>query len=319
MKAIRVHQFGGPEVLRFEDLPDPEPAEGEVVVWVQAAGVNPVDTYLRSGSNPKLRLPYTPGLDAAGVIERVGAGVKGIAQGARVYVAGSLTGTYAEKVLCTASDVHPLEARLTFPQAAAVGIPYATAYRALFQRAAAIAGDTVLVHGASGGVGIAAVQFARSAGLVVLGTASTAAGLELVRQEGADEVFNRREGDYLEKVLAWSGGRGVDIILEMLANANLGKDLRLLARGGRVVVIGSRGDVEITPREIMTREADVRGMLLFNVPAPDLLRIHRAIGAGLANGTLRPVVGKEMPLREAAAAHRAVLEEGAYGKIVLVP
>lgn len=320
MKAIRINEFGGPEVLRLEDVAEPEPAAGQVLVRVRAAGVNPVDTYIRSGVHAvKPKLPYTPGLDAAGEVEAVGEGVTRFQTGQRVYTAGSLNGTYAELTLCEESQCHPLPERVTFAQGAGIFTPYATAYRALFQRANARPGETVLVHGASGGVGTAAVQLARAAGLHILGTAGTEEGRRLVSEQGAHEVLDHRAPDYLEQLGALTGGRGVDVILEMLANVNLDRDLGVLAKGGRVVVIGSRGTVEINPRQAMTRDAAILGMTLFNISPQEFQSIHAALGAGFEAGTLRPVVGRELPLAEAARAHEEVLKPGAYGKIVLIP
>jgi NADPH2:quinone reductase len=320
MKAIRIHEFGGPDVLKVEDVPEPSPAAGQVLVRVRAAGVNPVDTYIRSGVHAvRPGLPYTPGLDAGGEVEAVGEGVKRFSTGQRVYTAGSLTGTYAELALCEESQCHALPERVTFAQGAAVFTPYVTAYRALFHRANARPGETVFVHGASGGVGTAAVQLARAAGLRVVGTAGTEEGRRLVLEQGAHEVLDHRAPDYLERLGRLTGGRGADVILEMLANVNLDKDLGALAKGGRVVVIGSRGTVEINPRQAMTRDAAILGMTLFNASPQELASIHAALGAGLEAGTLRPVVGRELPLAEAARAHEEVLKPGAYGKIVLVP
>jgi len=318
MKAIRVHQFGGPEVLRLEDVPVPTVGPSQILVRIRAAGVNPVDTYFRSGSNAAIRPPYTPGLDGAGVVETIGRDVTGVKPGERVYVAGSVSGAYGEFALCEAGQVHPLPPSVTFAQGAAIGVPYATAYRSLFQRAQAAPGEVVLVHGASGGVGVAAVQMARAAGLTVIGTAGTEDGRNLVREQGARHVLDHTVPGYLDALNTLTGGRGVDVVLEMLADVNLGKDLSILALGGRVIVVGSRGKVEIAPRDLMGRDADIRGMMLFNVAPATLAGIHAAIGAGLENGTLRPIVGREMPLAEAAAAHVAVLEPGAHGKIVLV-
>jgi NADPH2:quinone reductase len=320
MKAIKVHEFGAPEMMRLEEVPDPVPGEGQVVVRLRAAGVNPVDTYIRNGAYfPELPLPYTPGSDGAGVIEATGPGVKHRRVGERVYVAGSLTGTYAEKALCSEFQTWPLPERNTFAQGAALGVPYGAAYRALFQRARAMAGETVLVHGASGGVGIAAVQLARAYGLRVIGTAGSAQGLELVLAQGAHHVLNHHDGDYLEKIGTLTCDVGVDLILEMLANVNLGKDLGVLAPGGRVVVIGSRGTVEINPRDAMMREASILGMTMFKATERERAGMHAAFGAGLENGTLRPVVSRELPLAEAVAAHHAVIETSTFGKIVLVP
>ena len=246
MRAIRVHQFGGPEVLRLEEVPDPRPGSGQVLVRLKAVGVNPVDTYVRAGWYPrKPALPYTPGTDAAGVVESVGDSVTRMKPGDRVYLSGTLGGAYAERAICAESQAHPLPEGTDFPEGAAVPLPYATAYRALFQRARAKPGETVLVHGASGGVGIAAVQIAAAHGLRVIGTAGTEKGRDLVAREGAALVLDHRAPDYLTRSVA--------------------------------------------------------------------------LGAGLGNGTLRPVVGRRMPLPEASRAHQAVMEGGAHGKIVLIP
>jgi NADPH2:quinone reductase len=320
MKAIRVDAFGGPDVLRLEEVPNRQPGRGEVVVRIHAAGVNPVETYIRAGKYARLpELPYTPGNDGAGVIEQVGADVSEFKAGDRVYTGGSLSGTYAEFALCKKEQVHPLPVNISFAQGAAMGTPYATAYRGLLQRAGAKAGETVLVHGASGGVGTAAVQLARAHGLRVFGTAGSEQGITLAREQGAHEVFDHRAADHFEEIIKATGGGGVDVIVELLANVNLGKDLTVLAKNGRVVIIGSRGPVEINPRDTMQREADIRGMILPNTPPAEMASIHAALVAGLENGTLRPVIGKEFPLAEAARAHQAVLESGALGKIVLVP
>jgi NADPH2:quinone reductase len=318
MKAIRVTEFGGPEVLRLEEEPTPKVDPGQVLVQMRAVGVNPVETYIRAGTYARLpTLPYTPGNDGAGVVEQVGSDVNEFKPGDRVYTSGSISGTYAEFALCKAEQVHPLPANVSFAQGAAMGTPYATAYRGLFQRAEAKPGETVLVHGASGGVGTAALQLARARGLRVFGTAGSDEGMKLAREQGAHEVFDHRAPDHFQQIMNATDGRGVDVIVEMLANVNLGKDLTILAKGGRVAVIGSRGRVEIDPRDTMQRDADIRGMVLPNTPPKELASIHAALVSGLENDTLRPVIGKEFPLVEAAQAHRAVMESGALGKIVL--
>jgi NADPH:quinone reductase len=320
MRAIRVHKFGGPEVLQLEDVPDPRPGPGQVVVRIHAAGVNPVDTYIRSGSYAsKPALPYTPGIDAAGVVESVGPEVSRVKPGDRVYVGGTITGAYAELALCKASQVHPVPQRLSYAQGAAVHVPYATAYRALFLRARAVPGEAVLVHGASGGVGVAAVQLARAAGMTVIGTAGTDRGRRLVIEQGAHHVLDHQAAGHLDEIAKLTNGHGADVVLEMLANLNLAKDLGILAQGGRVVVIGSRGTVEIDPRLTMGRDSSILGMSLMNASEQEIASIHRALAAGLQNGTLRPVVGQETPLAEASRAHQAVMAAGSYGKIVLIP
>lgn len=323
MRAIVVREFGGPDVMRVEERPTPKPGPGEVLVRVHAAGVNPVDGYIRSGTYArKPTLPYVPGTDGAGEVETIGADVTGFKHGDRVYIAGdNITlgaGTYAEYTICAPTQLHRLPPRVTYGQGASLGVPYATAYRSLFYRANARPGDTVLVHGATGGVGIAAVQIGKMHGMRVLATGGSERGIEVVRENGADAIFNHREDGYLQAISAATGGQGVDIILEMAAHLNLDKDLGLLARHGRVVVVGNRGRVEIDARQAMARDAAILGMTLFNVTPAELTAIHAAIGAGLACGALHPVVGREMPLGEAPRAHEAVLESGALGKIVLV-
>jgi len=324
MKAIRVHKFGGPEVLQLDEVPDPKAGPGQVLVRIRAAGVNPVDTYIRSGSYALMPpLPYIPGTDAAGVVEAVGEGVKRVKKGDRVYVVRTagppLTGGYAELAVCHEALVQPLPAGVSFAQGAAVAVPYGTAYRGLHHKAHARPGETVLVHGASGGVGIAAVQLAVAHGMTVIGTAGSERGRTLVREHGAHHVLDHSAPDHLTRLTELTEGRGADVILEMLANVNLQKDLDVVARFGRIVVIGNRGTIEINPRGTMTKDATILGLALPNAPADDMASIHAALVAGLANGTLRPVVGRELPLSDAAQAHTAVLAPGAYGKIVLLP
>jgi NADPH:quinone reductase len=319
MKAIVVREFGGPEVLKVEEVPTPKPAAGQVLVRVHAAGVNPYDTYMRAGTYArKPPLPYTPGSDAAGVVEAVGDDVEKLERGDRVYTAQTLTGAYTEYALALEGQLHPLPAKIDFKQGAGLWVPYGTAYHALNHQAKAHACETVLVHGASGGVGTAALQIARAMGLRVLGTAGTPKGLELAKREGAHQVFDHHKPGYQEEIMRTTDNRGVDIILEMLANVNLAHDTKLLANEGRVIVIGNRGEVTINPRELMARRASVRGFTLWAVTPTEEADIHAGLIAGLENGTLRPIVGKEIPLAQAARAHKEVLESGAAGKIVLV-
>ena len=325
MKAIRVHEYGGPAVLKLEEIPDPKPGPGELLVRVKAAGVNPVDAYMHTGTYArKPPLPYTPGQDGAGEVEAVGADVAGFKTGDRVYIAGigntvAGAGTYAERAICTPSQLHRLAARVSFGQGAALGVPYCTAYRALFQRAAAKPGETVLVHGATGGVGIAAVELAHGRGLTVIGSGGTDKGLAAVKEHGADVVVNHRAPNYTDDIMRATGGRGVNLIIELAAHVNLDRDLGLLAKWGRVVVVGNRGRVEIDARQAMSRDATILGMTLFNVTDADFVEIHTGLIAGLENGTLNPVVGREFPLADAARAHEALMEPGALGKTVLIP
>src|SRR5271155_1603064 len=320
MKAILVREFGGPEVLKLEEVPTPRPGAGQVLVRIHAAGVNPYDTYMRNGTYAiKPPLPYTPGSDGAGTVEAVGTGVAKVKAGDRVYVAKTVTGAYAEYAIALESQVHRLPEKASFSQGAAVWVPYGTAYQALYHSAQAHASETVLIHGASGGVGIAGVQLARALGLTVFGTASTQKGRDLVQREGAHQVFDHSKSGYLDEIMKASGGRGVDIVLEMLANVNLSNDMKLLATNGRIIVIGNRGEISINPRDLMARRGSIRAFTLWAITPAEETQIHAGIIAGLENATLRPVVAKELPLAGAPRAHNEVLTTAAAGKIVLRP
>jgi NADPH2:quinone reductase len=305
--------------MHLEEVDPPRPGPGQVLVDVKAAGVNPVDTYIRAGAYSFGQVPYTPGMDAAGVVEAVGEDVTKVTVGDKVYTAGSATGTYAEKALCEQRQVHLLPEKIAFEAGAALGIPYTTAYRALFQKARAQADEVVLVHGASGGVGIAAVQLARAADMTVIGTAGTQKGRDLVINEGAHHVLDHHETDYLQKAMDLTNGRGIDVVLEMLANVNLGRDLEIMAKNGRVVVIGCRGTVEINPRLAMQRDISIIAMITTNASEPEIAAIHEAIQAGLEDASLRPVIAKRLPLAQAPNAHQEVIESPHHGKIVLIP
>ena len=318
MKAIVVREFGAPEVMNLEEVPILEPPENQILVRVHAAGVNPVDSYIRSGTYAqKPDLPYTPGKDGAGIIEKIGANVTKFKVGDRILTADSISGTYAEFCLCAETNLIKLPENVSFEQGAGVFVPYATAYRALFQKAKAVKGETVLIHGASGGVGIAAIQWAKNAGLTVIGTASSEQGKNLVKEQGADFVFDHSDDNYLDEILEITNGKGVEVILEMLANVNLQKDFEVLAKFGRISIIGNRGSLEFNPRAIMGKDASVFGLSLFSAPDAEMNEMHTAIYDGLSAGFLNPVVGKTFSLEQAVDAHRAVIEEKAFGKIVL--
>ncbi len=323
MRAIRVAAFGGPDVLTLAEVPDPLPGPGQIRLRVHAAGVNPVEAYIRSGTYAsKPPLPYTPGSDAAGVVDALGEGVTGRAVGDRVYTAGPMnasTGSYAELTVTDARNVHALPPSLSFAQGAAVGVPCSTAWRALFQKAGVVTGETVLVHGGSGAVGTAAIQLARAAGLIVIATAGSAKGLALVTELGAHHAVDHSQPDYRAAIKAAASGRGPDVVIEMLANVNLAHDAELIAARGRIVVIGSRGSLDFAPRLLMAKDATVVGMALANMTADEWPAVNAGVQAALATGTLKPVVNRDLPLADARKAHEAVMSGGAAGKIVLVP
>jgi NADPH2:quinone reductase len=324
MKAIRVQQFGDPSVMKLEEIPDKTVAQGQVLVSVKAAGVNPVDTYVRSGVYAVLpSLPYTPGIDGAGVVEAVGAGVREFKNGDRVYFGGTVdgraVGSYAEAALCLPEQVHHLPKAIAFTQGAGVNVPYVTAWRALFDKGHAQPGETVLIHGASGAVGVAAVQMARAAGLRVFGTAGTERGRTLAQEQGAHEVFDHTAADYQKQIVAKADGKGVDLVIEMLANVNLVRDLEMIVIRGRVVIVGNRGSIELNPRAIMSKDAVVTGLTNWNATPKEFAVAHAAIIAGMERCGYKPEVGKELPLADAPRAHEEVMKSGAYGKIVLIP
>lgn len=322
MKAIQVTQFGGPEKLAYTDIEDVVAEKGEVCVRLNAAGVNPSDAYTLTGTYAFRipQLPYTPGLDGAGIIEAIGEEVTNVRVGDRVFIAslmrGKSTGTFAQKIVCDATSVHTLPDHVSFEQGAALGVPALTAYRALFQRACLKPGQTVLIHGASGGVGLLTVQMAKSHGAKVIGTASKSEGKEMVLQAGADVVIDHVTEASIEDVLAITEGNGPDVIIEFLANINLEIDLKLIAPFGRIVIIGNRGSIEINPRLAMQKECDILATALWNAPQNEYEQsIHGVIGM-LASGALRPIIGTTLPLHQASQGFEQLEKGIGNGKLV---
>lgn len=320
MKAIRVHQFGGPEELQYEsNIPLPKLEPGRALLRVRAVGINPVETYIRAGTYAlKPTLPFIPGKDFAGEVVEVASNVTTLKKGDRVFSGNAISGSYAEYAVISADSAQSLPSELSFEQGAAIPIPYYTAYRALCIRARAKPGETVLVHGASGGVGVAAVQLARSYGMTVFGTAGSLRGVGVVKKAGADFVFNHNEKGYMDAMRAEIEKRGgVDVVVENAGHANLGADLTLLANGGRVAVVGGRGPVEMMPRDAMVREASILGVMLFGSTEEEMRETKAAVQAGIAAGWLRPIVGKVYSLENASQGHREITSGCALGKMVL--
>ncbi|UJR27381.1 hypothetical protein I4U23_008671 [Adineta vaga] len=322
MRAILVKEFGDASVLKLVgNVPVPNIQSREVLIRVHAAGINPVDTYIRSGAYPRLpNLPYVPGGDAAGVIERVGDEVSKFKIGDRVFTAKTVTGTYAEYCVAHSDFVFSLPANISYEEGSALGVPYFTAYRALVIKGHAKPNETVLIHGASGGVGIAAVQLAKSLGLRVIGTASTEQGLQAVLNQGADLVFNHKQEGYLQDIAKASiNGEGVDLIIEMLANVNLNNDLQLLkAKVGRVVVVGNRGTIDINPRLLMAKETTIHGVTLYSSSEDEFQMVNAFLQNGLKHGYIKPFLGKIYPLEEASQAQTDVIHNsGTCGRLTL--
>jgi NADPH2:quinone reductase len=320
MKAIQVYGYGDPDVMQYEEVQDLHPQAHQVLVAIKAIGVNPVETYIRAGMYPfQTTFPFTLGFDAAGIVKEVGPDVVKVKVGDRVYTDGTKTGSYAAEALCEEYQVYPLPQRVSYEQGAALGIPFATAYHALFNKAHALGDQTVLIHGASGGVGIAAIQLANQAGLNVFATAGSKEGIKLVQAQGAHEVFDHLQKGYEDAIMRATGDRGIDVIIEMLANVNLSRDLKILAKQGRIIVIGCRGEATINPRDLMRTGGSIHGMVVFNIKREEKETIHAKLYESLSYGLLSPVVGKEFSLERAPDAHRYIMDAKAYGKVILVP
>ncbi len=319
MKGILVSEYGPPEVMQYLDLPTPEPDDSQLLIRVHAIGINPVETYQREGSQGYTpELPFIPGRNASGVITAIGKQVQGFTIGERVFCSSTITGAYAECALCRPDQTHPLPDQLSFSQGAALGTTYVTAYIALYIRGKAVSGETVLIHGASGGVGTAAVQMAATAGMNVIATAGTEQAKAMLLREGAKFVVDHSDPAHFQHILDHLG-HGMDLILEMLANKNLEEDLSLVNNYGRIVIIGSRGQIPITPRKLMVKNAAIIGMLPGKDSSDEFAQAYSYINIGLRKGFLRPVIGQEFNLQEASLAHHLVRESHAYGKIVLIP
>ncbi|XP_042856364.1 quinone oxidoreductase-like [Penaeus japonicus] len=317
MRAVLVRQFGGSDQMRVENLPIPTVGDKQVLIKVHSSGVNPVDTYVRAGQYKNLpNLPYTPGKDAAGLVHSVGPSVTRFKPGDRVFSSQTTQmGTLAEYACVDEPYVFPLGSSLTFDEGAAIGIPYFTAYRALLQKGLAKKGERVLIHGASGAVGLAAIQIAKNHGLYVVGTAGTKEGIELVLETGADAAFNHRDSKYIENLLE---GEKFDIIVEMLSNVNLGHDLTLMKSRGRTIVVGCRGPVTINPRDLMGTESSIIGCALFAATPDEFKELSTQVVKGITDGWVKPVIDSVYDLEKAGEAHDAVINsKGAKGKLVV--
>ncbi|GFW73124.1 quinone oxidoreductase [Trichonephila clavipes] len=322
MNAIRIEKFGCERVLELKSVEIPKPTESTVVVKVIAAGVNPVDTYIRSGGFYTVpELPFTLGKDGAGIVHELGADVTNFKVGQRVFICSRSVykyGTYAEYAVVKEEELFPLNDCLSFEEGAAIGIPYFTAYRALVLKARCCANETVFIHGASGSVGLASIQIAKHLGLKVIGTAGTEEGMAMVKNTGADFVLNHKEKKYLEKLAEITDNVGVNIVVEMLANVNLNKDLDVLAPRGRLTIIGSRGMCQVDPRKMMVPEVNVIGVALLSSTKEEWKETSEFIVKGIEDGWVKPIIDKKYPLEKACDAHTDIIHSsGAKGKLIL--
>jgi len=320
MRAAVVKVFGPSENIHFEGkYPLPKlDSEGKVLIRVKAAGVNPVDTYIRSGKHVALpSLPYIPGREGAGIVEKICGNSVRIKEGDRVWFTMPLTGSCAEFAIAPTDFIFPLPPNISFEQGATLGIAYITAYRALFTKARAQPGESIFIHGVSGGVGLAVVQLAKAHGLTIYGSAGTEHGSELAKSNGVQAVYNHREGNYVEKIMKDHPG-GFNIIVEMLANENLASDLTLVAKQGRIVIVGSRGSIEFEPRAIMQKEASVIGVTQTSSSIKEYQEMGEHLNKLLVQGLVCPLVEKTYSLDKVGEAHDDVIKnKGARGKLVI--
>ncbi len=324
MKAVRIHEYGGPEVLVYEEVPKPEPGPAQILVKVAAATVNPVDVAVREDRFPTPRQPpKILGSDGAGVVEQTGAEVTSVEIGERVAFSGlgiGSEGSYAEYAVIAETQVVHLPEELSFTDAAAIGMAFPAAYYALVTRGALREGETVLVQGAAGGVGSASVQLAKALGARVLATASGPDAADLVLSLGAEAVIDFRTEDVPERVLELTGGRGVDLIHELVLSANLPMDVGMVAKGGRIVGTGQGPgpDATVPIGAAIAKDASVLFMNLNNAGRAGVAAIATEVADMVVAGKVRPVIGAELPLAEARRAHE-MLARSHLGKIVLLP
>jgi len=342
MQAVVVKEHGGPEVLRIQEVPDPQPAAHEVLVAVRAVSVNHLDLWLRRGvPGHTFPLPLIPGNDVAGLVVETGSAMDGIAAGMEVVLAPGVScghcraclsgrdhhcrgygilgeerdGGYAGLIAVPRANVLPKPAALSFEEAAAFPLTFLTAWHMLVERAALRPGESVLVHAGGSGVGSAAIQIAKLWQATVIATAGSAAKMERARALGADHVINNREQDFAAEVARITGKRGVDIVFEHVGAATWKGSLRCLAWQGRLVTCGATtgADVTLNLRHLFFKSQSVLGSTMGS--KSDLWEVLAHIEAG----RLHPVVDRVLPLGEAREAHRLLEEREIFGKVVLVP
>jgi NADPH:quinone reductase-like Zn-dependent oxidoreductase len=343
MKAVLFHEFGGPEVLRYETVPDPEPKAGQVRVRLKASSLNHLDLFLRGGEREKnIPLPHIPGCDGAGVVDAIGAGVTGFAAGDRVFISPGMScgtcsactgnretfcpsyhvlgtrenGTYAEFVCVPATNLGFLPDKLSFNEGAAVPLVFLTAWHMLVTRAEVQAGETVLVQGAGSGIGSAAIQIAKLHGARVITTAGSDEKLGKALALGADETINYRSKDFVAEVRALTGKQGADVIFEHTGGEVFARSITVLGRGGRLVTCGSTTDymASVDVRYVYSRQQSILGSWMgWRHELDHVMKLFDA-----PNGNkLTPVIDSVFPLERADDAHRRMESRKNFGKIVL--
>ena len=329
MKAAFITETGDPDVIHFGDLPDPQPAPGEVLVKVEAVAVNPIDTYVRSGMVAlELDFPYIIGCDLAGTVEACGEGVTRFAVGDRVWGSNQglmgRSGTFAELVAVDEQWLYPTPDGLDSHTAAAGSLVGITAHLGLFLHAGVTAGETVFVNGGTGGVGAAVVQLAKAAGSHVIATVGSSEKQALCQSWGADLVLNYHEPDMDERIREFAEPRGgIDVWFETLRDPTPDRTIELMARRGRIVLMAGRAArPEFPVGPFYVKDLRLVGFAMFNASADEQRHCANLINGLAEQGQWQPPIGRKLPLAEAAAAHQdnTLEKQGTLtGKIVLTP
>jgi len=322
MKAAVIYENGGPEVLRYEDVPDPDCPDGCVLIEVEAISVEGGDVLARAGSPPP-SVPYVVGYLAAGTVIEVTAGVEDRAVGDRV-VTLNMAGSHTSKRAVPAIMTWPIPDGLDAASAVCVPVAFGTAQECLFTAGNLEAGQTALIHAGAGGVGMAAIQLAKQAGATVLSTASSDDKLERLTELGLDHGINYARESFVERTRELTEGHGADVILESVGGQNLVDSIAALAYRGTLVSVGlaGRAGSTIDARDLWDKNNSLRGVFLGGALLTEYPRVHAMIGdliERVAAGELRVVIDRTFPLSEAAAAHAYIESRQAFGRVVLTP
>jgi len=323
MKAVMVNEFGLDTPMVIDEIPTPSPGDGEVLVKIEAIGVNPLEIAIRSGEHPRaaqMKFPYVCGSDLSGTVDSVGKDIENFKPGDRVW--GRSQGAYAEYAVLSPPLLGKLPENYTFSEGASLAIPLLTAWNALVLKGEAKPGDVVLVQGGAGGVGHLSIQLACMLGCRVLATVSSSEKSDFCFQLGADATINYRVENVVDKVMELTNGQGVDIVVETAACDNLKDDLELYGLDGRIVMVGT-GTGKDFPVEFSIRAASRRDVRIYGVSSgnltPHLPEAMARISSVLSSGKIRPHIGKEMRLEESNESHELVLSGKFVGKVVLSP
>ncbi len=331
MKAIRYHEFGEVEVLKYEDVEKPSVGDEEVLVRVKATSINHLDLRLRSGKSPRpVDLPHIGGVDIAGDVEEVGGSVKNLDKGTRVVVDPTVKtdkgpsvvgvnfyGGYADYVAVPAHNVVPIPDEVSYDDASTLPVCYVTAWYGLFDRGGMRSDETVLVHAAGSGTGSAAVQIAKEGGATVIATAGSDEKLKKVKEIGADATINYNASDFADEVKKVTDGKGVDLIFDQIGASVWEKNLKSLKAGGRMLLVGvvGGGKAEMNFGPIIMRDLSIIGVTVFNSPRKNLTNVINLVSLG----RLHPVIDEKFHLSEAAQAHKRLEDRNQFGKLILNP